>query len=183
MALRRTKRLDIYNTVGGFYQGPVQYAAHAILNDGTAILLRNPVQGQGNQNFPTHHPDQQYWANFVHITAQIGGNAANIRRIEIDCSLMPCTVAGGCLFRVPALIRDLYANERLNDVALRIFSARCEIPAANLPAGDKSDHRYFDTRTATGHDVQADYNNHRGWGWVDTGFTNLQYAQDHQAII
>jgi hypothetical protein len=93
------------------------------------------------------------------------------------------TGQGGCLFRVPALVRGLYADGRLDNVALRIFSYRSEFPENNLPVGDRSDHRYIDTRTTASHDQQAAYNAHHGWGWVTTGFTNLQYANDYQATI
>lgn len=184
MPLKRTKRSDIYDVVGQFYQGGVPYTAHAILTDGTAILLHAAVEGTGNQNLATNHPDQAFWKdNGTAICAKIGTKAASIKRIEVDCALLPCTGQGGCLIRVPALIRGLYKDGRLDDVALRIFSHRSEFSAQNLPAGDKSDHRYIDTRTAANHDQQAAYNAHRGWGWVTTGFTNLQYANDHQAIV
>jgi len=184
MALKRTKRMDIYNTVGGFYGGGVEYAAHAILNDGTAILLNPAVAGAGNQNLATNHLDQLYWTdNAVRIRLRIGANAGNIKRIEIDCALLPCTGQGGCLDRVPALIRGLYGDGRLDNVALRIFSSRREFADGALPAGDKSDHRYFDTVATHGTNQTAAYNGHQGWGWVTTGFNDRQYADDYRAII
>lgn len=185
MALRRTKRLDIYNVVGHFYGAGVEYSAHAILNDniGTAILLKSAVQGEGQQNYAINHPDQQYWVNHaLHIRNQLGPHLNNIRRIEIDCTLMPCVQQGGCRDRSPALIRALFPNGALNNVALRIFSYRSEIPIANLPVGDSSDHRYYDTNTSQ-QDQGVAYNGHHGWGWATTGFTNLQYANDFQAIM
>ena len=180
MPLRRTRRADIFGTVGDFYGDGVRYAAHAILNDGTAILLHPPVEGEGGT--PRNHPDQEYWRdNVVHISNAIGVNFANLKRIEIDCTLMPCVQHGGCMTTVPNLIRQNYPN--LANVALRIFSHRLEFVPANLPRGDKSNHRYFNTSTSLGTDQQAAYNEHHGWGWGTTSFSNRQYADDFQAII
>ena len=180
MALKRTKRADIYGVVGKFYGDVVLYAAHAILNDGTAILLQPTAQGDGGT--PFNHPDQTYWRdNGARIRRLIEPRAANIKRIEIDCTLLPCVQVSGCMTTVPNLIRQL--SPAFADIALRIFSYRREITARNLPPGDKSDHRYFDTSTRVGTDQQAAYNNNRGWGWVSTGFSDRQYAEDFQAII
>jgi hypothetical protein len=166
MALRRPKHPVIYATVSDWWDNAngVPYIAHAILNTGNAVaLLDAAVEGDGNQNFPMNHPDQQFWAdNLAAIRQRLLAHYGNIRRIEVDCALLPCTVAGGCSGRVPALIRAVDA--RLDNLPLRIFSHRDE--HMNGPNNNTSSKRYIAGNT---HDDNAAatvaYNANDGWGW------------------
>jgi hypothetical protein len=178
MALRRSKlacrsgNIDIYATVQGWWgTAQIPYVAHAFLANGTIIRLR-PTLSAGADNRPANHPDQQYWrtlsrnghasavATITNAIAAAGG-VANIASIDIDCKLMPCNGDDhGCLYAVPALMRNLYA---LNNVPLRIFSHADE----NM-GGAGSSKRVITTSTAAvGHDAATNaYNLHDGWGWV-----------------
>ena len=148
MALRRTKRPDIYNVTSRFFEsGSVQYVAHAILKDGTAILLRPTLIGVGGGN-AFNHPDQAYWRlGVVAITNAIQAHAGNVKRNEIDCTLMPCNKMGGCRSTVPALIRSRY--QMLSNVALRVFSHRSEFAEASFHKRVDSSKRYFDMQITT----------------------------------
>lgn len=174
MALRRGKHPTIYGTVANWYDNivGVSYIAHLILTDGTAVpFLNNAVQGNGNQNFPANHPDQQFWTGHqAAIQTVINNNYQNLLRIEIDCSLMPCTGGGSCLMRVPALIQ---AFNHINGAAIRIFSHRDE----NM-GGAASSKRYVECVSTDGHAAcTAAYNLHDGWGWVPYR-TLARYAAD-----
>ena len=118
----RPKQALLYQTVGNWWQnqqgGGVHYVAHAV-TAGNVVAL-GPVRAEIGGGTPANHPDQQFWAhaNQVHWPP-----AANVLRVEIDCSLMPCVKdQGACLFTVPNWLRNNY----LANTPLRVFSHRNE---------------------------------------------------------
>ncbi|MDX1692540.1 MAG: hypothetical protein R3208_02170 [Ketobacteraceae bacterium] len=170
MSLRRPKSPAIYDIVGDWWDNShgVPYIAHAIFTEGAPLTLGPVTQGTGNQNLATNHPDQSFWKdNKNGIRDKLDREFRQgrlLRRIEVDCALMPCVQQGGCVYRVPALIRS--CHDKLADVELRIFSHRDE----NMGGGNGNDSskRYYIARTSDGNDL-TNYNAHDGWGWVPFG--------------
>jgi hypothetical protein len=119
MPLLRPKQVTIYPLVHDWWNnaGGVDYVAHAVT--ATGVTRMGDVQS-GEGGTPTNHPDQVFWrgANRTAWPAR-----ATVVRIEIDCSLKPCSDAQNCcLLVVPRWLNDNgYANTRL-----RIFSHRYE---------------------------------------------------------
>jgi len=166
MQLRRPKHPTIYPTVGTWHDNAngVPYIAHAILRNGTAVALANqPVSGTGNQNYASNHPDQSFWtAGRNAIWDAIQPVLGSVVCIEIDCALMPCTVQGGCVFRVPTLIRGV--NAQLANIPLRIYSHRDE----HMNPPGTSTKRYYDANTNDGNAIaMSRYNAHEDWSWSD----------------
>lgn len=82
------------------------------------------------------------WARSVIRATHRGdvGAAQQAVRIEIDCTLLPCSVGlHACLIQVPARIQALGIPNK----PLRIFSHRNE-----LAVRDYSDKRYFDCNSS-----------------------------------
>lgn len=182
MALKRAKRRDIYDVTRDFYMGGnVRYVAHAVLENGTAILLRPTLTSTVGRN-AFSHPDQEYWrTGVVAITNAIRNHSQDVKRIEIDCTLMPCTGQNGCTDNVPSLICKNYPM--LRDKALRVFSHRGEFPTTDPSQPVECTKRYFDTTVSKGTNHVISYNGHKGWGWVPETLSRAQYANDYQAII
>src|SRR5262249_58587924 len=109
---RRPKVPAIYDLVWDWYEndGGVKYVAHAITIAPVVRKLHDELTGDDGGS-PQNHPDHRYW-DVRYLTAinnaiTAAGGVAAIRRIEIDCSLMPCTRKPfGCIFRVPHLLRS-----------------------------------------------------------------------------
>ena len=155
MPLRRPKLAAIYNLTNGWWvnAGAIQYVAHGITAAHAAVNL-GPVLAIAAGGGPNQHPDQQYWQGHAPPAG-----AAGFVRIEIDCTLTPCTGQfDGCLYRVPYLLRQAgYAN-----VPLRIFSHREE-----GMGGGGSSKRYITCNSADQNAaLTVAMNNHDDWGWV-----------------
>lgn len=165
MQLKRPKHPVIYPTVSDWHdnRNGVPYIAHAILQNGNAVALAKvPMHGVGNQNFASNHPDQLFWvAQGTSIWTSLQPLINNLICIEIDCALMPCTVQGGCAFRVPSLIRTI--NPLLRNTPLRIYSHRDE----HMNPPHTSTKRYYDANTNDGADAMNHYNAHQDWSWSD----------------
>lgn len=179
--IRSKNPANVYSLVGSWYNNAkVPYVAHAISQNGQASILRATLELQAN-NSADHHPDQQYWKEVKQakpptaVPGIVTALAANgLARIEIDCKLMPCFVAGRyekCLFRVPALLRDLYA---LQATELWIFSHANEnmgserTPGASRTPpkqGSNSKRRIVCKANDTVDQLAAAFNAHSGWHW------------------
>jgi hypothetical protein len=174
MAVTRSKQasrygaIDIYTTVGDWWQDvDVPYVAHAFLDNGVILRLRNVLRLPAN-NSAASHPDQQYWRTITQNGASrvqsiwniVNPVRDNIIRIDIDCKLMPCATANtSCLYQVPAFINNLYG---LNNVPLRMFSHADE----NM-GGAGTSKRVVQCRSGVpGADLLAAYNDHDGWSWA-----------------
>jgi hypothetical protein len=156
MPLRRGKHPVIYPAVWDFFQngGQIQFIAHLILNNGNAIALgaEEANANGGAQN----HPDQQFW-NQGGIAGIFAANAGNIRRVEVDCTLLPCEGNNSCTRVVPFRINGFRAA-----TPIRFFGHRPEGPALAM-----SSKTYFNcTSNQANAGLDAARANIDGWGWV-----------------
>jgi len=174
MAIIRSKQassygtINIHTTVADWWQDvDVPYVAHAFLNNGVILRVRDVLRLTAN-NSAASHPDQQYWRAITQNGASrvqsvwniVNPVRANIIRIDIDCKLMPCATANtSCLYQVPAFINNLYG---LNNMPLRIFSHADE----NMGGGGSSKRVVLCMSGATSGNLLTAYNNHDGWGWA-----------------
>ena len=166
----RPKHPTIYPTVQDWYTntGGVRYVAHAI-TAGTppvARQLRTPQTGGAPGASPASHPDQVYWSTSQYLDAAIqntitqAGGVAAILRIEIDCSLMPCSTQNtSCLYQVPRLIN----RYGFTNVPLRIYSHRDEA----MGGGNASSKRVIICRSGDNNTaLLAAYNANTDWSWA-----------------
>jgi len=169
--LPRAKNAVIYPVVNEWWKndGGVHYVAHAITAAGVAHALGEVVTGGQPGASTSSHPDQVYWSRNTKITAgiQASGGAAAIVRIEIDCSLTPCSNSQtSCVYRVPELIRGFAG---LQDKPLLIYSHRDEGMAPKPRPGQpqESTKRVIQCRSSDDRvKLLAAYNNHSGWSWA-----------------
>ncbi|WP_310622038.1 hypothetical protein [Flexibacterium corallicola] len=158
--LFRPKINEVYETTAQWWgnQGQIQFIAHAITADGATRLA--PIKAVGAGGGAGNHPDQLYWRdNSAQITAAIARLGARIIRIEIDCTLMPCTRGQNCcLYVVPQLVNQVRPN-----TTIRFFSHRDE----NMARGNENSKRYFDCQSNDGHAaLERAYNANRDWCWA-----------------
>jgi hypothetical protein len=164
----RPKQEPVYATTANFYdEGNVRYVAHAITAN-SAIPLGKVVQNERKESVTElDHPDRLFWSG-THpyslndlIKANKIRSAADLLRIEIDCTLMPCDAEwSGCLFKVP---NEIKAYGYPGTLELRIFSHRSE----GLAAKTGSTKRYITCKVdASREDLKKAYANNEDWSWA-----------------
>jgi hypothetical protein len=158
-ALQRARILEIYKLVSDWSgnSGEILYVAHAITANG-AFCLGDPPE-QDTRKSAKFHPDQRYWDKKVQARIDAAGGVRAIVRIEIDCTLTPCTGLGGCFWTVPSLVQKTTGLS----VDLRIFSHRDE----GMGKNDNMPKRYFECRSSDTHgDLEPKYERNGGWDWA-----------------
>ena len=165
---RRPKQQTIYGTTQTFYkQGDVRYVAHAITAN-SAIALGKVQQNVRKENTTEEdHPDRIFWSGNHPssladlLSAKSIRNAADLVRIEIDCSLMPCDAEpSGCLFKVPKIIEGLGYPQGL---PVYMFSHRDEDQASD----GESTKRVIKCKLGDSADaLRKAYAANEDWSWV-----------------
>lgn len=143
--------------------GEIEYIAHLVLSRNRAFPIGKATQSSGSG--ASNHPDQVFWNKQAKALKDVLAKAeaidAEILRVEIDCTLMPCEGTNGCTTTVPALMKGL----GYTGLKVRVFSHRDERGAKEQNRGEKPS-RYFDfvvgDRTNALEDARGDTG---GWAW------------------
>lgn len=144
--------------------GSIEYIAHLILTNDRVIAIGKEVDGSGSG--ASNHPDQKFWRESAKTLTEVlsrakprAATAAEIVRVEIDCTLLPCEGTNGCTTTVPALMKAAgYAG-----LAVRVFSHRSEMAPRKgvLPS------RYYDFTVGDRNDaLQRARVDTGGWSWA-----------------
>lgn len=158
----RPKLATIYNLVNEWWRnaGGVDFVAHAITAGPAAHLLAAVTHTDGNAGGqPYNHPDQAFWRqNGIANAINNAGGAGAILRVEVDCSLMPCSAGNHCcLYLVPHAIQQILPGK-----AIRMYSHRLEIAQAGVHSKRLIRCNANDTR----HVLDQAGINTEGWSWA-----------------
>lgn len=143
--------------------GAIEYVAHILLSRNRVLKIGKPVES--SDSGATNHPDQKFWrgvrTKYKDFLAEKGIAEAEVLRVEIDCTLMPCEGSNGCTTTVPKLMSDL----GYGGVRVRVYSHRDERGAKQRDANELPG-RYFDftvgDRTGPLEDARGQ---NGGWSW------------------
>jgi hypothetical protein len=142
--------------------GEIQYVAHLLLSRNRAVRIGRAVAGSGKG--ASNHPDQQFWRSaggYRDLLKANGLQDAEVLRVEIDCTLLPCEGDNGCTRTVPAMMKEL----GYGGVNVRVYSHRDE-RGADQQQANASPHRYFDFIVGDRHDaLDRARANDGGWAW------------------
>jgi hypothetical protein len=158
----RPKQDPVYGEVADYTKndGSIHYVAHLILSGGRVTAIGKPVEGSGSG--ASNHPDQAFWKksarDLADVLARARAQAADIVRVEIDCTLLPCEGTNGCTTTVPALMK----SAGYDGLSVRVFSHRSEI----APSPGVKPARYYDfTVGARNTALEAARVDTGGWSW------------------
>ena len=152
----RKKTPHVYASCNDFWQkGPVRFIAHAVYSLEKFVPLGKEVQADGGSQSPKNHPDQVFWDRVKSIPT------ADLVRIDIDCTLMPCDKdLTSCLAVIPNKIYKLTNRH----VTVRFYSHRDE----GLGVNSVESKRFFEVETDMSfQELLKCYNDHRYWKWAD----------------
>ncbi|WP_369928765.1 hypothetical protein [Xanthomonas sp. NCPPB 2632] len=160
----RPKQTSLYGEVADYTRndGSIHYIAHLILSGGRVAVIGPVAEGSGKG--ASNHPDQVFWRSprcvLTEVLRRASAKPADIVRVEIDCTLMPCEGTNGCTTTVPALMR----TAGYDGLSVRVFSHRSEI----APSEGVKPARYYDFTVGARNTVlEAARADTGGWSWAD----------------